>query len=64
VADKWICTHTRKCGWSGPEEEKTQMLDVEKSKEWGVETFSYRCPLCGNNEFYLEKDKTDRGDDR
>lgn len=45
----WVCGHTRKCRWSGPESELKYIPDGDKA----LPSFTATCPNCGNSEFYI-----------
>lgn len=53
--DILTCTRVRACKWSGPKSAIDSVYDSKKSKSWGTTVKTYRCPRCGNHEFYVKK---------
>ena len=55
----WVCGHTKKCGWSGPQSE-LKYIEVESAP---LKVSKGSCPKCGQVKtgFYVRKVKPSNG---
>lgn len=46
----WLCSHTKKCGWKGQEQD---LVYIPTRKYKSINSTTGTCPKCGNKTFYV-----------
>lgn len=49
---KYQCVKTKKCRWTGTEEELVRVFNEKQTKKFGLTCHDHCCPKCGGKSFY------------